>query len=210
MPRNQGTSRKGKPKKEMRAAGLGKALQRYVLFLVLICELHFVDSAKEVCTFVHYSCILQCIMSEWCTEGCGKIEWGTSTLTFQTLTEEQWCIPSLWFWRSLLMLCSSDVWLICCAFVKYPEVGNATLLLWFANYCKHLQDCIKCVLKRGTHMIGHDEETLMRISLIMWLASQWKYNLWDRQPIILCCVSIDVEICLLMFVIYSIYSFEWI
>eukprot|EP00956_Cyclotella_meneghiniana_P014207 scaffold21196_cov72-Cyclotella_meneghiniana.AAC.2 len=28
MPRNQGTSRKGKPKKEMRAAGLGKALQR--------------------------------------------------------------------------------------------------------------------------------------------------------------------------------------
>lgn len=28
MPRNQGTSRKGKPKKEMRAAGFGKALQR--------------------------------------------------------------------------------------------------------------------------------------------------------------------------------------
>jgi hypothetical protein len=30
MPRNQGTSRKGKPKKEMRSAGFGKALQRYV------------------------------------------------------------------------------------------------------------------------------------------------------------------------------------
>ena len=28
MPRNQGTSRKGKPKKEMRSAGFGKALQR--------------------------------------------------------------------------------------------------------------------------------------------------------------------------------------
>ncbi len=33
MPRNQGTSRKGKPKKEMRAAGFGKALQRCVSYV---------------------------------------------------------------------------------------------------------------------------------------------------------------------------------
>lgn len=31
MPRNRGTSRKGKPKKEMRSAGFGKALERCVL-----------------------------------------------------------------------------------------------------------------------------------------------------------------------------------
>jgi len=30
MPRSQGTSRKGKPKKADRAAGMGKALQKYV------------------------------------------------------------------------------------------------------------------------------------------------------------------------------------
>ena len=30
MPRSQGTSRKGKPKKADRAAGMGRSLQRYV------------------------------------------------------------------------------------------------------------------------------------------------------------------------------------
>ena len=56
MPRNQGTSRKGKPKKEMRSAGFGKALQRCVTFLPEVHDFLFVGGQSNPalhCTACH-------------------------------------------------------------------------------------------------------------------------------------------------------------
>ena len=49
MPRNRGTSRKGKPKKEMRSAGFGKALERcvYISSFVLFLNLIYICSGKS-------------------------------------------------------------------------------------------------------------------------------------------------------------------
>ena len=81
MPRNQGTSRKGKPKKEMRSAGFGNALQRYVFYIGSITA----TTKWMECVWVIF-----------------ENEWGIYVLLFNIFSENiyQWRLTSLWFWRS--------------------------------------------------------------------------------------------------------------
>lgn len=119
MPRNQGTSRKGKPKKEMRAAGFGKALQRCVeLFSFIHCivigrRYGEREGGVPICS--------RCKRRGWCwcmslhrhttttTYGDGHHfhetndvnEWGNLVLYF---SKSSWSkkfmkIVFLWFWR---------------------------------------------------------------------------------------------------------------
>ena len=84
MPRNQGTSRKGKPKKEMRSAGFGNALQRYVFYAVV-------------------NATTKWWMEKKCDTSDFENEWGSYVLLFNIFSEReyiQWRLTSLWFWRS--------------------------------------------------------------------------------------------------------------
>jgi hypothetical protein len=64
MPRNKGTSRKGKPKKDARAAGMGRALEKYVFLFQADCVLFIV----WMCMLIHcieLNCIA-CYLFPWC------------------------------------------------------------------------------------------------------------------------------------------------
>jgi len=92
MPRSQGTSRKGKPKKDMRAAGFGKALQRCVFFCNVLSFFekkshHDWDNllhTQPTHTTVHdINDVVYMYM---------KNEWGNDIINFSIQPEQKWML----------------------------------------------------------------------------------------------------------------------
>ena len=97
MPRNQGTSRKGKPKKDMRAAGFGKALQRCVFIHALI----FLKRTShhdliQWTNLLHTTYTHNCTRYQWwkthSTYMYMKNEWGNDLLNFSIQPEQNWML----------------------------------------------------------------------------------------------------------------------